>query len=51
VQVDGVGERTFHCTAIAGDVRTIEVATPVLVALAPGPSGTVEAVAVQPTGG
>lgn len=40
---------TFHCTAITDGSRDISVGAEVVAEIAPGPSGTIEAVQVTPT--
>jgi len=47
--VDGGGRRyPFHCTQIAGGSRNIPVGIAVEFAVAPGPMGRWEAVAIRP---
>jgi len=48
-EIESDGERyPFHCTAIAGDSRTIEVGVDVEFEIAPGPLGRWEAAQLEP---
>lgn len=50
VDVEGVGETAFHCTAIADGTRTIAPGTAVVCRLAPAHLGAVEAVGLVTLG-
>lgn len=50
VDVEGVGELPFHCTAIADGTRTIAPGSPVVCQLGPAHHGAVEAVTVVALG-
>lgn len=50
VKADDGDELFFHCTAIAGGSRTIDVGTPVTYRVVPGHNGRWEAAAVTQSG-